>query len=267
MRNIHILARLPGLQNILRAKLLAIHHTLQLLLAQFSHEPAYIFIDCLNTIYLVLTQMQHPTWHNSHPDKTLLQSIIHMLTLRTQPTTLIKVKAHAHIHGNESADKLAKKGTKLPHRLPCSPHEHAYPMPYHLHKDIWPWMDQASYKGPIRHLQLYLIQYDKDRNLDLLTQNFPNIYKWINDPNIDLTTSTNFWTHPSVSDSQCTCILKFRYNQYMSKAYKQLFFGLALFPTLHILYATPLNRTPGNTIYHHVHSNTYMPYASKDIIK
>jgi hypothetical protein len=75
MRNIHISTRLPGLQNILRAKLLAIHHTLQLLLAQFLHEPAYILT---NTIYLLLTQMQHPTRHNNHPDKTLLQSIIHI---------------------------------------------------------------------------------------------------------------------------------------------------------------------------------------------
>jgi hypothetical protein len=91
-------------------------------------------------------------------------------------------------------------------------------------------MDQAPYKGPIRHLQPYLIQYDKDHNLDLLTRNFPNIYKWTNDPNIDLATSTNFWTHPSVTDSQRTCILKFRYNQYMGNARKQLFFGPTLFP-------------------------------------
>ena len=100
-----------------------------------------------------------------------------MLILRTQPTTLAKVKAHAHIQGNEYVDKLAKQGTKLPHRLPCSLHEHAYPTPYHLYKDKWPGIDQAPYKGPIRHLQPYLIQYDKDHNLDLLTQNFPNIYK------------------------------------------------------------------------------------------
>ena len=92
-----------------------------------------------------------------------------MLTPRTQSSTLVKIKAHAHIYGNESADKLAKKRTKLPHHLPRSLHEHAYPTPYHLHKDIWPGMDQAPYKGPIRHLQPYLIQYDKDHNLDLLT--------------------------------------------------------------------------------------------------
>ena len=127
-----------------------------------------------------------------------------MLTLRTQPTTLAKVKAHAYIQGNESADKLAKQCTKLPHCLPRSFHEHAYPTPYHLQKDTWPRMAPIPYKGLIRYLQPYLIEYDNDQNLDLLTRNFPNIYKWINDPNIDLSTSTNFWTHPSVTNSQRT---------------------------------------------------------------
>jgi hypothetical protein len=112
LRNIHISARLPGLQNILCAELLAIHHTLQLILAQFPHEPAYIFTDCLNIIYLLLTQMQHPTYHNSHPDKTLLQSIIHMLTLHTQPITIAKVKA---FHTSKEMSLLTNLPNKAPH--------------------------------------------------------------------------------------------------------------------------------------------------------
>jgi ribonuclease HI len=133
--HIHISARLPGLQNILRVELLAIHHTLKILVAQFSHEPAYIFTDSLNSIYLLLTQIKHPTQHNNHLDKLLLQSMAHMLSLRTQPTFLTKIKAHINIQGNESADTLIKQGTKLPHRLPQSPYKHAFPTPYHLHKD------------------------------------------------------------------------------------------------------------------------------------
>jgi hypothetical protein len=69
INHINISTRLPGLQNILRAELLAIHHTLQILLAQFPHEPAYIFTDSLNSIYLLLLQIKHPTRHTSHPDK------------------------------------------------------------------------------------------------------------------------------------------------------------------------------------------------------
>jgi hypothetical protein len=158
--------------------------------------------------------------------------MVHMLSLRTQPTHIAKVKAHVNIQGNESADKLAKQGTKLLHRLPQSLYEHVYSTPYHLHKDTWPDMNQTPYKGPIRHLLPYIIQHDKTHNLELIAQNFPNIFKWNNDPNIDLDTSIKFWTHPSITDPQHTCILKFRYNQYMGNARKQLFFGPTLFPQI-----------------------------------
>jgi hypothetical protein len=69
INHINISTRLPGLQNILRAELLAIHDTLQILLAQFPHEPAHIFTDSLNSIYLLLMQIKHPTCHTSHPDQ------------------------------------------------------------------------------------------------------------------------------------------------------------------------------------------------------
>jgi ribonuclease HI len=230
--HIHISARLPGLQNILRVELLAIHHTLKILLAQFSHEPAYIFTDSLNSTYLLLTQIKQPIHHNNHPDKLLLQSIAHMLSLRIQPTFIAKVKAHINIQGNESTDTLTKQGTKLPHRLPQSSYEHVFPTPYHLHKDTWPGMDQIPYKGPIRHLLPYLIKHDKTHNLELIARNFPNIHKLANDPNIDPDTSNNFWTHPSITNPQHTCILKFHYNQYMGNARKQLFFGPILYPQI-----------------------------------
>jgi ribonuclease HI len=41
--------------------------------------------------------------------------MVHMLSLLIQPTFIAKVKAHVNIQGNESTDKLAKQGTKLPH--------------------------------------------------------------------------------------------------------------------------------------------------------
>jgi hypothetical protein len=134
-------------------------------------------MDSLNSIYLLLTEIKHPTRYTSHPDKNLLQTMVHMLSLRTQPTLIAKVKAHVNIQGNEYADKLAKQGTKLPHRLPQSPHEHAYSTPYHLYKDTWPDMAQTPYKGPIWHLLPYITQHDKTHNLELIAQNFPNIFK------------------------------------------------------------------------------------------
>ena len=93
-------------------------------------------------------------------------------------------------------------------------------------------MEDTPSKGPIRHLFHYLQSYDTNHNLQTLAASFPNIAKWTTDPNIDILTSSNFWSHPEVTDSQKTCILKFLYNQYMDNARKQLFFGLELYPSI-----------------------------------
>jgi hypothetical protein len=53
--------RLIGLQNILHAEISVIHHTLQILTQEFPNEPAHIFIDSLNSLYLINIQIKHPT--------------------------------------------------------------------------------------------------------------------------------------------------------------------------------------------------------------
>ena len=47
--------RLYGLQNILRAEMMAIHKTLQILNTNYSNEPANIFTNCINALYLLNT--------------------------------------------------------------------------------------------------------------------------------------------------------------------------------------------------------------------
>ena len=95
---------------------------------------------------------------------------------------------------------------------------------------MWPSVEQPPYKGPIRHLQRYLSTYDKKYSLELTDSKFSNIQKWISDTNIDNDTLTNFCNHLTIIDSQRTCILKFKYNQYMGIACKQLFFEPILYP-------------------------------------
>jgi hypothetical protein len=90
-KNINISEHLPGLQNILRAEFTAIHHTIQLINRQFPTKPAHIFTDNLNSLYLLNTQITHPTHHNNHPDKVILASIVHMLQNRTHPLSIHKV--------------------------------------------------------------------------------------------------------------------------------------------------------------------------------
>ena len=52
---------------------MAIHHTLTIINKDFPNELVHIFRDCLNGLYVIKTQIKHPTLHNNHPDKTILE--------------------------------------------------------------------------------------------------------------------------------------------------------------------------------------------------
>ena len=83
----------------------------KIIITKYSTEPAaHIFTDCLNCLYVLNTQIKHPTHHNNHADKTILTTMVEMLKNRTQPTTIYKVKVHTNIDGNEQADQLTKEG-------------------------------------------------------------------------------------------------------------------------------------------------------------
>jgi ribonuclease HI len=115
---------------------MAIHKTLRIINTQFPNQPAVIFTDILNVLYLLNTQIKRPTLHNSHPDQPTLNSMVKILQDRTQPITLYKVRAHVNIAGNEKADKLAKDGLELEHKIAIHPYEHAHATPYYYQKDI-----------------------------------------------------------------------------------------------------------------------------------
>jgi len=59
-KKLQIAERLHGLQNILRAELMAVHKMLTILTTTYNNEPANIFTDCVNVLYLLNTQIQHP---------------------------------------------------------------------------------------------------------------------------------------------------------------------------------------------------------------
>jgi ribonuclease HI len=161
---INIARRLIRLQNILRAEISAIYHTLLILNQEFPQEPAHIFTDSLSSLYLINTQIKHPTQQNNHPDKTILTLIIKLLKNRIAPTTLHKVRAHTNIKGYEEADKLAKEGSKIDpeNDMPTQAHENAHSTPY-----WWCREDDHPYKGPIRHLKPYLEKVEKENNDNL----------------------------------------------------------------------------------------------------
>ena len=128
--------------------MMAIHHNPQLLTTTYQNELAHIFTNRLNILYLLNTQIKHPTSHNSHPNKIILENMVKMLISRTQTTTLHKIKAHTNIGGNDQADALAKQGRELDHKDAAISYEHA-----HLHHTTYkktcgiPWKKHLT-KAP-----------------------------------------------------------------------------------------------------------------------
>ena len=64
-KGLNISKRLHGHQNILRAEMIAIHEALRIINILYPNEPAYIFTDSLNVLYLLNTKIKHPTLHTA----------------------------------------------------------------------------------------------------------------------------------------------------------------------------------------------------------
>ena len=224
--------KLPRLQTCFRAELMTIFKILKLISKKYPNEPANIFTYCFNCLYNLNTHIKHLTIHNNHADKTILTNMVDILKTRTQPTTFYKVKAHINIEGNEQADRLAKIGARKKYFFASKPYEHAHTTPFYFKKDIQPGPMKCPDKGHVRCLQTYLTKYDQEKNIAIMTNQFPNINKWTPNPNIYNELSNNFWHNPMITDTQKTNILKFRTGQYMGNARKQLFFGRERFPSI-----------------------------------
>ena len=133
--------------------------------------------------------------HNNNLDKIILKEIVELLRIRTQPTSLYKVWAHANIEGNEKVDKLAKRGREKGHYDAINPHEFAHFTPYYYQKDWWHSMMETPDKGPIRFLEKHIIKYDRKNNLETIAILFPNFDKWITNEDIDNELSNDFWAN------------------------------------------------------------------------
>jgi hypothetical protein len=157
--------------------MMAIHKTLRIINTQYPNEPEFIFTDSLNVLYLLNTQIIHPTLHYSHPDQATLASMVQTLQNRTQPITLYKVRAQVNIDGNEKADKLAKEGLNLEQRNATHSYEHAHATPYYYQKDVWASIMDVPDKGPIRFLEKQIIKYDRENNLAIMATQIPNTCK------------------------------------------------------------------------------------------
>ena len=123
--------------------------------------------------------------------------MVHVLQSCTQITTLHKIRAHTNIDENKQAVKLAKRGCKLDHIIAIKPYEHAYSMPHCFQKEWWHFMLESPNKGPIKHLEKHILEYDKNHNLSLLAYQTHQVYGWLGNTNIDKEFSNNSWKKPN----------------------------------------------------------------------
>jgi ribonuclease HI len=144
-KDIKLAYKLPGLQNIQRAKLTTIHDTIKF--TNTNIEPTYIFTNSLNSIYFINIQLRHSTLQNIHPDKLLLQEITKHIKNIQSPVYIHKVKAHKNILVNEEADKLAKKRTRLKIAPITEQYHKAHTSPYWLCR-VEPYQHGHPFKDP-----------------------------------------------------------------------------------------------------------------------
>jgi hypothetical protein len=57
-------------------------------------------------------------------------------------------------------------------------------------------------KDPVRCLQTYLTKHDQEKNIAIMTNQFPNISKWTTNSDIDNELSNDFWHNPLITDAQ-----------------------------------------------------------------
>jgi hypothetical protein len=126
---------------------------------------------------------------------------------------------------------MTKMGCALEHTDAETTYEHAHPTPYYLQKDWWHSMQDTPDKGPIQHLEKYILKYDKKHNLTIIATQTYQLHKWLDNKDIDKDLSNDFRNNPAITDKQKTCLVKFRTGQYMGHARKQLLFGRNAYPS------------------------------------
>lgn len=150
---------------------------------------------------LAFHKISTPTSHYNHPDKYLLQNIIHLAQQAKAHIYVRKVRSHTGIIGNEQANILANLGTGF--QIPPNSSSNVHRTPY--------WL--SAHSKPIRNMNIN--ELSNTRALKVLVLKYQYVSR--------LTCPHTIWKTVSISDSQITQTLKFKYAQYMGNHCKHLF--------------------------------------------
>ena len=89
----------------------------QKVLRSMSLTPAHIFMNQINVLHFLSTQIKHSTLYNCHQDQTILTFMVEILQSRTQVTTLHNLRAHTNNHKEkdhaQNLEILTKEFLKL----------------------------------------------------------------------------------------------------------------------------------------------------------
>jgi ribonuclease HI len=169
--NTKISERLPGYQNILRAKLNAILIAVKNI--QITQIDIHIFTDSINIIYLINNHIHHPTSQHHHPNKLLIATTVRQIYWTPHKVHIHKVRAHTGIAGNELADELANEGTTK-EKPEATPRIHiAHSTPYWLASFPTTTQDRA-----IRNLRTFITKEHGKNETNLAKHKFPYVDKW-----------------------------------------------------------------------------------------
>ena len=143
---------------------MAMHKMLRLITTKYTNEPTHIFTDCLNYIYVLNTQIKHPTQHNNHADKTILTSMVEMLKNAHNLPQYIKSKHIQTLTVMSKQPNLQKMALKNnTHLLPNHMNLHILHH-FYFQKDTWPGPNKLPDKGHVRCLQTYITKHDRETN-------------------------------------------------------------------------------------------------------
>jgi hypothetical protein len=115
---------------------------------------------------------------------------------------------------------------KTRHRKKKIPIEETY---HNAHSSLhWlhrtePYQYGKPFKDPIRNYQKYRQQKELAQQKEH-AKKYSHIDKWINNNEIDLENSNNFWNNRFITDSQIIQLLKFRIGKYMGNTRKHTFY-------------------------------------------
>ena len=169
--NTQLLERLPGYQNILKLELNAILIIIKTM--QTIQLDMHIFIDNLNSIFLINNHIQQPTSQHHHLDKLLITTYTPYILDLTQNPHTQSASTLGHYWKQNNWHTSQRRDTKK--KPTTTSHIHiAHPTPYCLAS-----YPTATHNGAICNLHTFIVKEHRNHEHDAIKNKFPYVDQWL----------------------------------------------------------------------------------------